>query len=109
LSSILHDDPAEAVTGSIGLAPSTQLRADAPRSGAVSAYVLNVLRHGSQSSAVNQLLAAAKVIATSSVAAGNSRTASGLAHQFSNRLEKVDVVAGQVVDPLEGGECWPLQ
>ena len=43
------------------------------------------------------------------IAAGDAWTTAGLAHQLANRMEKVDVVVGEVVDPLERGRRWPLQ
>ena len=43
------------------------------------------------------------------VAASDVWTTSGLAHQLPHRMEEVDVVAGQVVDPFERGQGWPLQ
>ena len=43
------------------------------------------------------------------VAPGDARTTACLTHELANGMQEVDVVAGQVVDPLERGQRWPLQ
>jgi len=47
-----------------------------------------------------------KGVVARSITAGHARPTASFAHQFPNGMQKVDVVAGQVVDPLERGQCW---
>ena len=43
------------------------------------------------------------------VTACDAQTSARLAHQLPHGMQEVDVVARQVMDPLERGQGWPLQ
>ena len=44
-----------------------------------------------------------KWCARSIIAAPDSGTVAGLAHEFTHRVQEIDVVAGEIVDPFQ---CW---